>query len=93
MSELIAVGAAAASSGDFTLAPGDQATLFLTAAADASLHGLDPGAWAEIQIKAASGKYITVGTLDRGTPALQVVAPGTYRVNKPAGASFGVDKV
>ncbi len=91
MAELIAAGTAEADSADFTLASGDQATLFLK---DAAGPRVSADAVAHVQIKSADGEYFQVGHLDSYNPAKVLSAPGTYRVKRIANAvAFGVDKV
>jgi hypothetical protein len=63
MAELIASGTTEADSADFTLAAGEQATLFLKDAAGATVttpHGV-----AQVLIKSADGEYFLIGKLDR----------------------------
>lgn len=91
MAELIAAGTPEADSADFTLAAGDQATLFLKDAAGPSVAA---DAIARLQIKSAAGEYFNAGHLDSFSPAKVLSAPGTYRVKRLASsAAFGVDKV
>ena len=91
MAELIAAGTTEADSADFTLAAGDQATLFLKDAAGPSVAA---DAIARLQIKSAAGEYFNAGHLDSFNPAKILSAPGTYRVKRLAASSaFGVDKV
>lgn len=91
MAELIAAGTTEADSADFTLASGDQATLFLKDAAGPQVAG---DAAAIVQIKSAAGEYFSAGVIDAAVPAKVLSAPGTYRVKRlAASAAFGVDKV
>lgn len=91
MAELIATGTAEANSADFTLAAGDQVTLFLK---DAGGPRAPQDAIAKVQIKSAGAEYFDVGQIDSNTPAKVLAAPGTYRVKRMANsAAFGVDKV
>lgn len=87
MAALLAVGAGAANSADFTLA-GESSTLFLTAAT-----GLLPESLVVIEIKSASGGYTAIGVLHVTVPAKVLTGPGTYRVTRPAGPAVGVDRV
>lgn len=87
MAELIAVGVIDATSADFTLA-GEASTVFLVSAS-----GVIPDAIANVEIKSAGGTYHKIGTLKSTNPAAVINGPGTYRVSKLAGASFGVDRV
>jgi hypothetical protein len=61
MAELIASGTAEADSADFTLAAGDQATLFLKDAAGTTVN---PHGVAQVHIKSADGEYFMIGKLD-----------------------------
>ncbi len=91
MAELIAAGTAEADSADFTLAAGDQVTLFLKDAAGPQILA---DAEAIVQIKSAAGEYFSVGLLNAAGPAKVLAAPGTYRVKRlAASTAFGVDKV
>jgi hypothetical protein len=91
MAELIAAGTTEADSADFTLASGDQVTLFLK---DAAGPRVASDAVAHLQIKSAAGEYFHVGHLDSYNPAKVLAAPGTYRVKRlAASAAYGVDKV
>ena len=88
--ELLSAGTAAAASGEFTLASGETATLFLK---DAAGPRVPVDCVVKVQIKAASGEFFDVGQLDVRAPAQLVQAPGTYRVVRPeSAASVGVDK-
>ena len=86
MASLLTVGTTAATSEDFTLT-GETSSLLLTATTV-----LLAGSKVQIEAKAASGVYIPIGALDTSTPMLVLSAPGTYRVNRPAGPSCGVDR-
>ncbi len=91
MAELISAATTEADSADFTLAAGDQATLFLK---DAGGPRVPLDAIAKVQIKSATGEYFDVGQIDAFNPAKVLAAPGTYRVKRmAASAAFGVDKV
>lgn len=92
MPNIIAVGTTALASAEFTLAAGDSTTLFLT-----SPTGVDatPDASAQVQIKAASGAWTTIGELRYGEPAKVLTGAGTYRVwraARPGGMPFGVER-
>ena len=86
MAALIAVGIVDATSADFTLS--EASTVFLVSAS-----GVIPQAVANIEIKSAAGTYHKIGTLKSTNPAAVITGPGTYRVSKLAGESFGVDRV
>ena len=91
MAELIASGTTEASSADFTLAAGEQATLFLK---DAAGPVTTPHAVAHVLIKSSDNEYFLIGKLTDSEPAKVLAAPGTYRVTRmAAAAAFGVDKV
>ena len=87
--EILATGSTAASSTDVTVAAGSTDALFLKDAAgpDVLEHAL-----ALIQIKNSAGAYFTVGRLTRDRPGVIVYGPATYRVNRPGGIAFGVEK-
>jgi hypothetical protein len=89
MTLLIATGTADADSADFAVVAGTPATVFLK---DAAGPVLDTQARAAIQIKDAGGQYFTVGQLTGANPVQVIDGPGTFRVQKYAGPSFGVDK-
>ena len=89
--QAVVSGTTEADSADFTLAAGDQATLFLKDAAGPSVAA---DAIARLQIKSAAGEYFNAGPLDSFNPAKILAASGTYRVKRlAASAAFGVDKV
>lgn len=91
MAELIASGTAEADSADFTLAAGEQVTLFLKDAAGTTVN---PHGVAQVHIKSADGEYFMIGKIDTSQPAAVLSAPGTYRVRRLAAAvAYGVDKV
>lgn len=83
MANIIPSGTTAANSGDLVVAAGAPITVFLN---DADGRTLAEDANALVQIKAASGQYMTVGMLSRSQPALIIDGPGTYRVSKRASA-------
>lgn len=89
--ELIASGTTVATSSDFTLSSGENATLFLT-------HAVGPevsfASSALVQIKdTTSAAYYTAGRLDNNMPVATVYGPGTYRVYRAASATaVGVSK-
>lgn len=88
MAALLAVGVIAATSTDFTLTT-DTASLFLVSATGP----VDPEAVATLEVKSALGNYYPIGSLTaRQSPFLVLSSPGTYRVSRVAGATFGVDK-
>lgn len=89
MAELIPNGIAAAPSVEFTLAAGDQATIFLKDGGDSSGQRR-----AQVQIKSAGGTWTTVATLSGAGASGVLQAAGTFRVIKGASdIPFGVDKV
>ena len=87
MAALLAPGATAASSADFTLT-GESCGLFLVATA-----GLESGSAATIETKGANGVYYPIGALTLMTPFLVLSSPGTFRVSRGAGVAVGVDRV
>ncbi len=91
MAELIAAGTTQAASADFTLAAGDQKTVFLK---DAAGPRVAADAVAKVQIKSAAGEYFDVGQVDANGPAKMLGAPGTFRVLRlECSAAVGVDLV
>lgn len=84
--ELIANGSGAASSSYFTLADGERATVFLSAAA-----GVKWSAKALVEIKNDAGVTSVAGRLGQAQQAVSLVGPGAFRARRLAGdVSFGV---
>jgi hypothetical protein len=79
--ELIAVGATAANSADFTLASGEQATVGLF-----GFTTLLPSV--KVEIKDSAGEYQSFAVVKRAP--VVVNGPGTFRARRLAGASGGV---
>lgn len=88
--ELIAVGNTQANSADITVAAGTPVTVFLKNGGASEV--LDSAARCDIQVKGSGGFYYTIGRLDGTDPIKVIDAPGTYRISKYAGPSFGVDQ-
>jgi hypothetical protein len=85
--EILAVGTDAANSADVVVTA-DGLTVALK---DASGPRLAQGARVEILLKDDDAEYFLVDTLNSGSrPAVFIVAPGTYRFTRIAGASCGV---
>lgn len=89
MTELVAVGATDATSADITVAAGTPVSLFLK---DAAGPLVDTQCRAVVQQKTAAGDYFTIGELTGLNRAVVIDAPGTFRVQKFAGPSFGVEQ-
>ncbi len=87
MAALLATGTSAAQSADFTLA-GEASSLFLVSTAQ-----LVSGSVVTLEVKGANGVYYPFARLDNASPFQVLTGPGTYRVNRPAGADVGVDRV
>lgn len=88
--ELIAVGAAAADSGDILVAAGAPVTIYLKAAASGPV---DSAARCTVQLKSVGGTYHQFAELTGNDPAAVLDAPGTFRVSRVNGsANFGVDR-
>lgn len=87
--ELIATGTADATSADIVVAAGTPVSVFLK---DAAGPLVDSQARAAIQQKTSAGDYFTVGELTGLNRAMAIDAPGTFRVQKYAGVSFGVEQ-
>lgn len=84
--QLLAVGAAAANSGDLVIDAGEAVTVCLT-------NGAASIAWEAqvlIQLKDHAGNYIRVAELTGAVPSLMIQAPGTYRFARLPGVSCGV---
>lgn len=86
---ILAAGTAAANSTDVTVTAGVPVTLFLFAASDGPVPS---EADCDIQIsETVGGTYHTIGKLTGKSPAVQIDAPGTYRVaRKETTADVGV---
>ena len=91
MAELIASGTAEFDSVDFTLAAGDQVTIFLKNTPGTVVN---PKGVAQVFIKSSENNYYLVGVVDLSFPAKVIQAPGTYKVRRMASdVAYGVDKV
>jgi hypothetical protein len=84
---ILSVGTTLANSSDVVVAAGTPLTVCLK---DAAGTAVEPGARVDIQLKDDVGSYFRVDQLNRGKPAVQITAPGTYRFSRPAGVSCGV---
>lgn len=84
--EVLAVGTTAANSSDVAVAAGDQLTVCLK---DAAGPGVLSSALVRVQLKDDAGQYFTVDSMSGARPAL-VIAAGTWRFARVAGASCGV---
>lgn len=78
-------------SADITLAAGTPTTISLR---DAAGPVLDSQCRAVIQVKTSDGQYMSAdgGMLTGVAPQKVIDGPGTFRVQKFAGPSFGVDR-
>lgn len=88
MANILAAGNSAATSSDVTLADGASATLSLMVASGS----LPANAEAVVYVD-TSGADTEVGRLTALDPAKQVSGPGTYRVKRIPGPTFGVDSL
>lgn len=88
-SVLIAVGNTAADSADVTVAAGTPVTIFLT---ESATGPVDSDARVEVKAKAAGGTYHVIDQITGLRPAAVIDGPGTYRVSRIAGPTFGVDQ-
>lgn len=88
MPELIAIGTTEANSADFTLT-GEATSLVLKSASPPEVPF---DAVAKIQAKMSDGSYFNIGELSSRAPMLVLSAPGVFRVQRKAGAAFGVDR-
>lgn len=87
--EIIAIGIVDATSSDITVAAGTPVSLFLK---DSAGPTVDTQCRAAIQQKTSTADYFTVGELNGQNRSVVIDAPGTFRVQKYAGPSFGVEQ-
>jgi len=87
--ELIAIGTVDANSSDIVVAAGSPVSLFLK---DAAGPLVDTQCRATIQQKSSTGDYFTIGELNGLNRSIVIDGPGTFRVQKYAGPSFGVEQ-
>lgn len=87
--ELLATGVIDATSADIVVAAGTPVSLFLKNAAGPTV---DTQARASIQQKTSTATYFTVGELNGLNRSVVIDGPGTFRVQKYAGPSFGVEQ-
>ncbi|MDA9521638.1 hypothetical protein XI06_15115 [Bradyrhizobium sp. CCBAU 11434] len=87
-SEILAIGTGAANSADQVVAAGAPLTVCLKVSAG---QVLGSAAQVNILLKDDAGQYRQVDGLTYRTPALMIVAAGTYRFSRTAGSdSCGV---
>jgi hypothetical protein len=84
--QILAVGTSAADSSDVVVAAGTLLTVALKDAAGPDVLG---GATVNVLLKDDGGQYFAIDQLDSSKRAL-VLAPGTWRFTRVAGASCGV---
>ena len=82
-SNILTTGNTAADSADVVVAAGTPLTVVLKGADKYKAQVL-------IKLKDDVGTYTQVGSLSGADPAKCIVAPGTYRFSRVAGASCGV---
>lgn len=87
--ELIAIGTTDNASSDIVVAAGTPVTLFLK---DSAGPVVDTLCRAVVQQKTASGDYFTIGELTGLNRSVTIDGVGTFRVQKFAGPSFGVEQ-
>ena len=87
--EILATAATAANSTDVTIAAGSTDVVFLKGLVDSPLP---PPAVAPIQIKDSAGAYHEIGRLTTEKRSAILYGPATYRVARPGGITFGVEK-
>lgn len=85
--QILAVGTTALDSSDVVVAAGTPLTVSLK---DAAGPKLASGVLVHISLKDDAGQYFRVDQLSFAKPALMIVAAGTYRFSRIAGASCGV---
>lgn len=88
MANILAAGSSAATSSDVTLADGATANLALMVAS-----GQVPAMAEAIVYIDTSGIDTEVTRLTNKQPAIKVVGPGTFRVTRIPGPTFGVDSL
>lgn len=88
MANILASGASAATSTDVTLADGATANLSLMVAS-----GSIPAAAEAIVFVDTSGIDVEVDRLTNAKRTVKITGPGTYRVYRIPGPTFGVDSL
>jgi hypothetical protein len=87
--QLLALGTAAATSADFTLAAGDVAHIHLRGSSPPAV----PQGTVSIDVKGDDNSYTEVHRLTERNVACVIDAPGAYRVRRGVStASIGVDR-
>lgn len=81
--ELLATGTTAANSADLVVASGSMVTVGIKGVVDATAR-------VRILLKDDGGGYTDVADLNSFRPAIEIVAPGTYRFTRVAGGACGV---
>ena len=84
--QILAVGTTAASSSDVVVSSGTPVTVVLNNT-DAPVPA---SAQVKVEIKDPAGVYFEMARLTSSPPATSIVAAGTYRATRLAGASCGV---
>lgn len=90
MAEILAIGTTGVNSPDVVVPANTNLTVCLKDAAGATI---DPTARVDILLKADNGEYFYVDQLTGRSPALVIIAAGTYRFTRYAGPSCGVFSV
>ena len=86
MAEILTIGTSAATSADFTLT-GQVSSIQLT-----GTSGVLPSSVVDIQVKSTGGQYTLIGQCTTREPLQVLIAPGTFRVSRPAGGpACGID--
>lgn len=88
MANILAVAATAATSSDVVLADGSTANLVLIVASGEP----DPGCEGIVYLE-SSGADIEVARINYKNRAVKVLGPGTFKVYRSGGFTFGVDSV
>jgi sarcosine oxidase gamma subunit len=90
MAAIIASGTSELASSDIVVVAGTPTTIFVN---DANGKLVPEDVRVAIQIKAASGQYMTVAELSRALPAIVIDGPGTYRaLRKVCTTAVAVDQ-
>lgn len=92
MPAILTTGTAAGTSSEVVLADGASALLHILLPASTAV--IPRGAQASVQLKDSNGNFLEIDRLDERNPVRSVQGPGTYRVERRAGAAgaFGVDR-
>lgn len=88
MANILAVAATAGTSSDVTLADGATANLCLVASGEIPADSIGV-----VLVDTSVGTDTEIHRLTKDAPCVKVLGPGTFRVFRAAGKSFGVDSL